>query len=139
MTITGKKSLHEIFQLYFMMKDRIFSKSRLGFGFNTEALEEILQDYLDPDIKMTDVTHPKYVTLVLFFVPLSLPHTVCTSPSQCFSFLFVHRVLISAVNKATTNLELHFFNNCFGDEYMDCESLHTANLLHSRHNSIMNT
>ena len=56
----GKKSLREIFQLYFMMKDRIFSKSKIGFGFNTEVLEEILQEYLDPDIKMTDVTHPKY-------------------------------------------------------------------------------
>ena len=59
----GKKSLREIFQLYFMMKDRIFSKSRIGFGFNTEVLEEILQEYLDPDIKMTDVTHPKYVVI----------------------------------------------------------------------------
>lgn len=43
------------------MKDRIFSKPRIGFGFNTDILEEILQEYLDPDIKMTDVTHPKYV------------------------------------------------------------------------------
>ena len=55
----GKKSLREIFQLYFMMKDRIFSKPRIGPGFNTDILEEILQEYLDPDIKMTDVTHPK--------------------------------------------------------------------------------
>ena len=48
-----------------MMKDRIFSKSRIGFGFNTEVLEEILQEYLDPDIKMTDVTHPKYVMIII--------------------------------------------------------------------------
>ena len=44
-----------------MMKDKIFSKPRIGFGFNTDALEEILQEYLDPDINMIDVTHPKYV------------------------------------------------------------------------------
>lgn len=31
------------------------------------------------------------------------------------------RVLIAAVNKATTNLELHFFNNCFNDDYTDCK------------------
>lgn len=65
---SGKKSLREIFQLYFMMKDRIFSKSRIGFGFNTEVLEEILQEYLDPDIKMTDVTHPKYVVFIAYII-----------------------------------------------------------------------
>ena len=43
------------------MKDKIFSKPRIGFGFNTDVLEEILQEYLDPDVKMTNVTHPKYV------------------------------------------------------------------------------
>ena len=57
----GKKSLREIFQLYFRMKDKIFSKPRIGFGFNTDVLEEILQECLDPDVKMTDVTHPKCV------------------------------------------------------------------------------
>ena len=57
----GKKSLREIFQLYFRMKDKIFSKPRIGFGFNTDVLEEILQECLDLDVKMTDVTHPKYV------------------------------------------------------------------------------
>jgi hypothetical protein len=60
----GKKSLREIFQLYFRMKDRIFSKPRIGFGFNTDVLEEILQECLDLDVKMTDVTHPKYVPLI---------------------------------------------------------------------------
>ena len=44
-----------------MMKDRVFSKPRVGFGFNTDILEEILQEYLDPNVKMTEVTHPKYV------------------------------------------------------------------------------
>ena len=57
----GKKSQREIFQLYFRMKDKIFSKPRIGFGFNTDVLEEILQECLDLDVKMTDVTHPKYV------------------------------------------------------------------------------
>ena len=33
--------------------------------------------------------------------------------------MYFCRVLISAVSKATTKPKLHFFNNCFGDEYMD--------------------
>ena len=56
----GKKSLQEIFQLYFMMKDRIFSKPRIGrVGYNTEDFESILKKYLDPNAMMEDVTHPK--------------------------------------------------------------------------------
>lgn len=27
--------------------------------------------------------------------------------------------MIGTANKQTTKLELHFFNNCFGDEYSD--------------------
>jgi len=34
-------------------------KHRLGFGYNSETLEEILKDYLDPSMKMFDVSHPK--------------------------------------------------------------------------------
>jgi len=28
-----------------------------------------------------------------------------------------NRVLIAAVNKSSINPKLHFFNNCFGDDY----------------------
>lgn len=58
----GKKSLQEIFQLYFMIKDRIFSKPKIAsFGFSSDVFEEILKEHLDPDITMKDVTHPKLV------------------------------------------------------------------------------
>ena len=57
----GKKSLVELRQLYFLLKNRIFMKSRYGYGYNSETLEEILKDYLTTDIKMSDVRHPKYV------------------------------------------------------------------------------
>ncbi len=57
----GKQSLKGLRQLYFKLKDRIFSKARYGYGYDSEVLDEILQEYLDPDIKMTDVSHPKYV------------------------------------------------------------------------------
>ena len=56
---SAKKSLLSLRQLYFLLKDRIFMKNRLGFGYNTETLEEILKDYLDPSMKMSDVSHPK--------------------------------------------------------------------------------
>jgi len=55
----GKKSLKELRQLYFKMKDKIFTTGRYGMGYDSEALDEILQEYLDPDIRMTDVSHPK--------------------------------------------------------------------------------
>ena len=59
MIFLAKKSLLSLRQLYFMLKDRIFMKHRYGFGYNAETLEEILKDYLDPNMKMSDVTHPK--------------------------------------------------------------------------------
>ena len=34
----------------------------------------------------------------------------------------IHRVLVAAVNKSTTNPELHFFNNCFEDDFSDGKS-----------------
>ena len=33
------------------------------------------------------------------------------------SSVAVHRVLITAVDKSTTDLNLRLFNNCFNDEY----------------------
>ena len=62
--LSAKRSLQELRQLFFILKNRIFSKGRMGFGYNSEALEEILQEYLDIDIMMTDVTHPKYVACI---------------------------------------------------------------------------
>lgn len=58
---TGKKSLTELRQLYFLLKNRIFMKSRYGYGYSSNALEEILKDYLKEDVRMSDVIHPKYV------------------------------------------------------------------------------
>ena len=43
--------------------------------------------------------------------------------------MYFCRVLISAVSKATTKPKLHFFNNCFGDEYMDRKSIIQYNII----------
>lgn len=49
---------------------------------------------------------------------MMLPTSIAiTLTSSCLCI----RVLIAAVNKATTNLELNFFNNCFDDDYTDCK------------------
>jgi calcium-independent phospholipase A2 len=85
--VYGKKSLSELRQIYFKLKEEIFAKSGFGIGYNTEALEKILKSSFDSKMKMSDIKEPK--------------------------------VLISAVLKKTTNLQLCFFNNCFNDEYSD--------------------
>ena len=59
MDSTGGKSLSELRQLYFKMKDEIFAKGRYGYGWDSIAYEEILQKYLDPKMKLTDVKHPR--------------------------------------------------------------------------------
>ncbi|XP_019852623.1 PREDICTED: 85/88 kDa calcium-independent phospholipase A2-like isoform X2 [Amphimedon queenslandica] len=83
--VYGKKTLAELRQVYFKLKEDIFSKTGFGIGYNTEALELILKENFDSNIRMSDIKEPK--------------------------------VLISAVMKKTTNLNLTFFNNCFNDEF----------------------
>jgi calcium-independent phospholipase A2 len=84
--VYAKKSLAELRQFYFRMKEEVFAKGGLGgFSYNTDALEEILKDILGTEMKMSHVKEPK--------------------------------ILISAVCKETTNLQLHFFNNCFNDKF----------------------
>ena len=56
----GGKSLSELRQLYFRIKDEIFAKGRYGFGWDSDAYEAILQEYLDPNIMLTDVKYPRY-------------------------------------------------------------------------------
>lgn len=57
--LLGKKSLRELRQLYFLLKNRIFMKSRYGYGYSSDALEEILKEYLPEHMIMSDVKHPK--------------------------------------------------------------------------------
>eukprot|EP00731_Ephydatia_muelleri_P031640 Em0023g147a len=82
--VYAKRSLFEMRQLYFKLRREVFSHSRGGFGYDTDALERIFKEQFGTTL-MSDVQHPK--------------------------------VLIGAVCKKTTNLQLHFFNNCFDDEF----------------------
>ena len=56
---TAKRSLAQLRQLYFKMKDKVFGTDRLGFGYNTRALEGILMEEFGPTMKMTDVEFPR--------------------------------------------------------------------------------
>lgn len=83
--VYANKSLAELRQLYFKMKDRVFGSDRFGFAYNTEALENLLKEEFGTSMRLGSVTTPK--------------------------------VIVTAVYKKTTMPELHFFNNCFHDEF----------------------
>ena len=55
----AKKSVSEVRQLYFKMKDEIFGKVRGGMTFNTVGLENILKQEFTEHICMDDVTYPR--------------------------------------------------------------------------------
>lgn len=54
----AKRSLPQLRQLYFRMKDKVFKNERLGFSYNTDALEEILQEEFG-EITMSEVEFPR--------------------------------------------------------------------------------
>ena len=41
----------------------------------------------------------------------------------CFMLFIIFSVVITAVNKASTPLQLHYFSNCFHNKYSDGEML----------------
>lgn len=61
---SGNKTLAEIRQFYFKMKDDVFGKTRFGFASGTSAtvaLEDILKESLTVNAKMSDIQEPKSV------------------------------------------------------------------------------
>ena len=56
----AKRSLAQMRQLYFKMKDKVFKNERLGFSYNTDALEAILQEEFG-ELKMSDRDFPQLV------------------------------------------------------------------------------
>ena len=57
--IIGRKTLLELRQLYFKLRERIFAESRGGFACNSIALEELLKEELGIKLTMNDIQHPK--------------------------------------------------------------------------------
>lgn len=98
------------------MKSRVFGSDRVGFAYNTMALEDLLKEELGETTRLSDVTFPRYgqysgrnkfkdYRIIIINVFISI------------------RVLISAVNKKTTPPTLHFFNNCFDNEFSNGKCL----------------
>ena len=59
--LTAKKNLSELRQLYFKLRDRVFSAGRLGIGYNTESFEKVLKEEFGTEALMTDIRHPRWV------------------------------------------------------------------------------
>lgn len=67
----AKKTLTELRQLYFQLKEQIFAHDRYGFAYNTAALEEILKEAFGTEVKMSDVTFPRYYfSPIIFYMPV---------------------------------------------------------------------
>lgn len=57
---TAKKSIAQLRQLYFKMKDEIFGKARLGgISFNTLGLEKLLKEEFSEHVCMDDESYPR--------------------------------------------------------------------------------
>ena len=96
---------------YFAMKDSVFkSQYKLVSQISdTCALEETLKDMYGTERRMGDVKKPKSVVPILLEIKSKKNYKWSTVN---VSF----RVLVTAVDKSTTDLPLVFFNNCFEDE-----------------------
>ena len=55
----GNKSLEEVRQLYYKLKDDIFGNSVASLNFNTDKLQEFLQDTFGEEKKMNNVKYPR--------------------------------------------------------------------------------
>ena len=61
----AKKNLSELRQLYFKLKDQVFSSGRLRVGYDTDALEEVLKETFGTDATMADCRYPKCVYIAI--------------------------------------------------------------------------
>lgn len=57
-TFAGKKTLREVRQFYFKLKDEIFGNSKTNLAFDTKELEGFLQDAFG-DMTMNSVKYPR--------------------------------------------------------------------------------
>ena len=105
-------------RLYFKLREEVFSQPDVAR--RSQSLDGFLQAHLGTQMKMTDIQHPRYVN-----------HYVCatrtnslTSKHELLQTLvkhFQHRIVIGALYKGSTKVEVRLFNNCFHDDYSDGE------------------
>ena len=52
--------MHKLRQIYFKLKDHVFSNAKMGgYAYNSEELERLLKEEFGTEMKMSDVKHPK--------------------------------------------------------------------------------
>lgn len=56
---TAKKSLKDLQQLCFKLKEDVFAKPRAGVAFNTKAMEQMIVDEFGYDMTMSSIRRPK--------------------------------------------------------------------------------
>ena len=47
--------------MYFTLKERVFSASRLGVAYSTESLESLIKEEFGTEAVMSDVRHPRFL------------------------------------------------------------------------------
>ena len=64
---TAKKSLKELRQLYYRLKDDVFASPRFGISYNTEALEKLLIDVFGTEMTLEHDREniPKYIRVLV--------------------------------------------------------------------------
>ena len=56
--MSGKRSLRELRQFFFNIKDEVFGTGKHGMGYDTDKLEKIVKKEFG-DMKMNDISHPR--------------------------------------------------------------------------------
>ncbi len=55
----AKKSVEELRQICWQLKDVVFANPKFGILYNSEALEKLLKETVGTTMRMSDITHPK--------------------------------------------------------------------------------
>ena len=59
----AKKSMKELQQVGFRIRDEVFAKAKFQVGFNSSKLENIYRDAFGEDLTMDAVKYPRYAGL----------------------------------------------------------------------------
>lgn len=55
----ANKTIDELRQMTFQLKDNVFANPKFGLTYNAEALEKTLKEVVGTKIRMSDIKHPK--------------------------------------------------------------------------------
>jgi calcium-independent phospholipase A2 len=64
--VYAKKNLSELRQLYFKLRDHVFSAGRMGMGYNTESFERVLKQEFGTEALMSDVSYPRVLITAVY-------------------------------------------------------------------------